>query len=171
MTRLAVHHCAAPIILSRGFRPSASTIGDFSKLGFQQAGWTFRLPKQSNGMGKARAGRTDHERIHSDQASSHRLAISGRTAWLGDHTLRGQLLHSKKYLRRGVFKPNFIPGICPYKFLYVWMDLSIEEGGREKNLGWLYWLPNPFLPFIWFRVALPGAHPSLVIERFAEKPS
>jgi hypothetical protein len=29
----------------------------------------------------------------------------------------------------------------------------------------MYWLPNPLLPFIWFRVALPGLHPALDIER------
>ena len=31
-----------------------------------------------------------------------------------------------------------------------------------KNLGWLYWLPNPLLPFIWFRVVVPRHHPELV---------
>jgi uncharacterized protein (DUF427 family) len=56
-----------------------------------------------------------------------------------------------------------MPGLCPYKFLYVWMDFS--WGGRAtRNLGWLYWLPNPLLPFIWFRVAVPRDHPELHVE-------
>jgi hypothetical protein len=53
-----------------------------------------------------------------------------------------------------------------YKFLFVWMDLHHGEGGRVRNLGWLYWLPNPLLPFIWFRVALPGQHPELDVARY-----
>jgi len=60
---------------------------------------------------------------------------------------------SKKYLRTNRFKSNFMPGICPYKLLYVWLDLILEDGEPEKNFGWLYWLPNPLFPFIWSRVA------------------
>jgi uncharacterized protein (DUF427 family) len=94
------------------------------------------------------------------------LAV-GPLGW-GITPFEGSYYISKKYLRAKRFKPNFIPGICPYKFLYVWLDLVLENGYREKNLGWLYWLPNPLLPFIWFRVALPASHPSLLVERFAE---
>jgi hypothetical protein len=36
----------------------------------------------------------------------------------------------------------------------------------EGPLGWLYWLPNPLFPFIWFRVAVPGNHPELHVELF-----
>jgi uncharacterized protein (DUF427 family) len=72
---------------------------------------------------------------------------------------------SRRSLRTKRFQPNFLPGVCPYKFLYVWMDLAVGDGSKEKNLAWLYWLPNPLLPFIWFRVALPGTHPALVVER------
>ncbi len=62
-------------------------------------------------------------------------------------------------------------GITPfegnyYKFLYVWLDLKLGDGFRSKNLGWLYWLPNPLLPFIWFRVALPGSHEELEVTEF-----
>ena len=93
------------------------------------------------------------------------LLAEGPLGW-GIAPFEGNYYISKKYLRTNRFKPNFIPGICPYKFIYVWMDLVLEDGAREKNLGWLYWFPNPLLPFIWFRIALPGSHPSLVVERF-----
>ena len=73
---------------------------------------------------------------------------------------------SRKYLRTARFKANFFPGLCPYKFLYVWLDLALDNGAKEKNLGWMYWLPNPLLPFIWFRVALAASHPALVVERY-----
>lgn len=62
-----------------------------------------------------------------------------------------------------------MPGFCPYKFLYVWMDLVLDKGNRVKSLGWLYWLPNPLLPFIWFRVAVPGYHPELEIEEYEKE--
>lgn len=78
----------------------------------------------------------------------------------------GNYYIGRRYLRDGVFRPNFIPGICFYKFLYVWMDLRLAGGKQERSIGWMYWLPNPLFPFIWFRVALPGSHPQLLIERF-----
>ncbi len=64
-----------------------------------------------------------------------------------------------------------MPGICMYKFFYVWMDLVLPSGEKERSIGWMYWLPNPLLPFIWFRVALPGMHPHLVVERLDEQPA
>jgi len=84
----------------------------------------------------------------------------GITPFEGNYYIRG------KYLRTKGFKSNYIPGFCPYKFLYVWQDFLSENGKKVKNLGWLYWLPNPLLPFIWFRTALPGAHPELEIEQY-----
>jgi uncharacterized protein (DUF427 family) len=93
------------------------------------------------------------------------VLAEGPLGW-GITPFEGNYYISKKYLRTDQFKPNFTPGICPYKFFYVWMDLQLPNGSAEKSLGWLYWLPNPLLPFIWFRVALPGSHPSLLVERF-----
>ena len=51
-----------------------------------------------------------------------------------------------------------------YKFLYVWLDLHLPSGVTVRSLGWRYWLPNPLLPFIWFRVAVPDNHPELQVE-------
>jgi uncharacterized protein (DUF427 family) len=93
------------------------------------------------------------------------LLAEGPLGW-GITPFEGNYYISRKYLRTAGFKANFFPGLCPYKLLYVWLDLALDNGSREKNLGWMYWLPNPLLPFIWFRVALPGAHPALVVERY-----
>jgi len=68
------------------------------------------------------------------------------------------------------FRANFLSGLCIYKFLYVWMDLHLEHGQRIRNLAWMYWLPNPLLPFIWFRVAVPRNHPALEIKEFGAWP-
>jgi uncharacterized protein (DUF427 family) len=92
------------------------------------------------------------------------LLAEGALGW-GITPFEGNYYVSRDFLRTDRFKPTFVPGLCPYKFLYVWLDLVLDDGTREKNLGWLYWLPNPILPFIWFRVALPGFHPAIIVER------
>jgi hypothetical protein len=92
------------------------------------------------------------------------VLAQGPIGW-GITPFEGNYYISRRHLKDGLFKANFIPGLCPYKFLYVWMDLLLPDGSTEKSLGWMYWLPNPLLPFIWFRVALPGNHPSLCVER------
>ena len=70
----------------------------------------------------------------------------------------------RKYLHTEGFHPNFIPGLCPYKSLYVWLDLHLLDGGRSCNLGWLYWLPNPLFLLIWYLVAVPSNHPELTVD-------
>ena len=93
----------------------------------------------------------------------------GPLGW-GITPFEGNLYISRKYLLIDGFKPNFIPGICPYKFLYVWLDLELENGDKVKNLGWLYWLPNPLFPFVWYRVGVPRYHPELLVEEFEAQP-
>jgi len=51
----------------------------------------------------------------------------------------------KKYLKTDQMRVNYFPGLCIYKFLYVWMDLHLGDGTRVRSLGWMYWLPNPFV--------------------------
>lgn len=91
----------------------------------------------------------------------------GPLGW-GITPFEGNLYISPKHLLTKGFKPNFVPGLCPYKFLYVWLDLELADGKRAKNLGWLYWLPNPLFPFIWYRVGLPRQHPDLLVEEFEQ---
>lgn len=79
------------------------------------------------------------------------------TSFEGNYYIR------RKYLKTEGFKVNYLPGLCIYKFLYVWLNFN-WTGGVSHNLGWLYWLPNPLFPFIWFRVAVPGNHSDLHIE-------
>jgi hypothetical protein len=69
----------------------------------------------------------------------------------------------KQCLKTSGFKVNYVPGLCIYKFLYVWMDFH-WSGGKSNSLGWMYWLANPLFPFIWYRVAVPASHPELEIE-------
>ena len=85
---------------------------------------------------------------------------------MGNHSLRGKFLHPQEVSADGPVTPNYIPGLYPYKFLYVWLDLTLPNGERSRGLGWFYGLPNPLLPFIWFRVAVPRSHPELTVEEF-----
>lgn len=91
------------------------------------------------------------------------VIAEGPIGW-GVTPFEGAYYVRKKYLRTDGFKTNYLPGLCIYKFLYVWMDYAHEGGTRISSLGWKYWLPNPLLPFIWFRVAIPKDHPALTYE-------
>ena len=93
------------------------------------------------------------------------LLAEGPLGW-GITPFEGNFYISRKHLRTDRFRPNYLPGLCFYKFLYVWMDLHLDNGERLRNFGWMYWLPNPLLPFIWFRVAIPRSHPDLDVEEF-----
>ncbi|TQV88669.1 hypothetical protein FLL46_06645 [Aliikangiella coralliicola] len=91
------------------------------------------------------------------------ILAEGPKGW-GITFFEGNYYIQKKYLKTDGLKVNYIPGLCVYKFLYVWLDLHIDGCLVTKNIGWKYWLPNPLLPFIFFRTALPGVHPELSIE-------
>ena len=93
------------------------------------------------------------------------LLAEGPIGW-GITPFEGNFYIGRKYLKTDRFRINYIPGICFYKFLYFWMDLHLDGDRRVKNLGWMYWLPNPLLPFIWFRVAVPKVHPEIEIEEY-----
>ena len=93
----------------------------------------------------------------------------GPVGWRGITPFEGNLYISRKYLLTDRFKPNFVPGFCVYKFLYVWLDFHLDDGEKSGFLGWLYWLPNPLFPFIWFRVAVPRHHPELLVEEFEKQ--
>jgi uncharacterized protein (DUF427 family) len=93
------------------------------------------------------------------------LLAEGPRGW-GITPFEGNFYIARKHLMTDRFRANYLPGLCIYKFLYVWMDLHLDQGDRIRSLAWMYWLPNPLLPFIWFRVALPGTHPEIVIEEY-----
>ena len=84
-----------------------------------------------------------HVRItHKDTGT---LLAEGPVGW-GITPFEGNLYIARKYLKTDRFRVNYVPGACIYIFLYVWMDLLLDHGKRIRNLGWMYWLPNPLLP-------------------------
>ena len=87
----------------------------------------------------------------------------GPLGW-GITPFEGNLYIRRKHLKTDGFRPNWLPGLCVYKFLYVWMDLHLPDGTRVRNAGWKYWLPNPLFPFIWFRVAIDRSDPEWIVE-------
>jgi len=99
---------------------------------------------------------------------SDELIADGPLGW-GITPFEGNYYIGRKYLRTNGFRSNYIPGLCPYKFLYVWLDFTAADGLIVRKLGWKYWLPNPLLPFIWFRVAVPGQHSELSFEVYEIK--
>lgn len=74
--------------------------------------------------------------------SSGEVIAEGPLGW-GITPFEGNFYISRKYLKTDGFKSNYIPGLCIYKFLYVWMDYRVDEDKTINSLGWMYWLPNP----------------------------
>ena len=93
------------------------------------------------------------------------LLADGPLGW-GITPFEDNFYIAKKYMKTNRFRVNYVPGVCVYKFLYVWMDLHLDDGRRVRNLAWIYWLPNPLLPFIWLRTAVPRAHPEIHVEEY-----
>jgi len=97
--------------------------------------------------------------------ASKTLIAEGPLGW-GITPFESNYYISRKFLVTDGFRINYLPGLCIYKFLYVWLDFVRPDGTRVKSLGWKYWLPNPLFPFIWFRVAVPGYHPEIDVEKY-----
>ena len=97
--------------------------------------------------------------------ASGEVLAKGPLGW-GITPFEGNFYIARKYMRTDRFRVNFLPGLCIYKFVYVWMDLRLDQGERARNLAWMYWLPNLLLPFIWFRVAVSGTHPEIKVEEY-----
>jgi len=55
---------------------------------------------------------------------------------------------ARKYLKTDRFRVNYVPGLCIYKFLSVWMDLHLDQGQRVRNIAWMFWLPNPLVNIV-----------------------
>lgn len=110
------------------------------------------------------------KRIRIKHVPTGTLIAEGPVGW-GITPFEGNYYISRRYLLTKSFRVNYLPGFCPYKFLYIWLDFVAKNGHRTKNLGWLYFLPNPLLPFIWFRVAVPGQHPDIQVELYAMEPN
>jgi uncharacterized protein (DUF427 family) len=95
---------------------------------------------------------------------SGEVIAEGPLGLLGITPFEGNLYIRRKYLKTEHLRPNWVPGICVYKFLYVWLDLRLPDGTREPFIGWMYWLPNPLFAFIAFRPAVARSSPALLVE-------
>ena len=91
------------------------------------------------------------------------LLVEGPKGW-GITLFEGNYYIRKMYLMGDFFRGTLIPGLCPYKGIYHWLNLDLPDGQREDMLGWRYIIPNPLFPFIAFRLGLPGNHPALRYE-------
>ncbi len=103
--------------------------------------------------------------IRITHVGSGTLIADGPVGW-AITPFEGNYYIRKKNLRTDCFRSNYLPGICIYKFLYVWLNFTVPDGTVSRNLGWKYWLPNPLFPFIWFRVAVPRKHPEIRVEEY-----
>ena len=91
------------------------------------------------------------------------LIAEGPVGW-GITPFEGNWYISRRHLASGGFRTTFLPGLCSYKFIYVWLDFLASTGEVSRRIGWRYVVPNPLFPFIAFRVAVPGRHPDLQVQ-------
>lgn len=105
-----------------------------------------------------------HIRIR--HVASGDLIAEGPVSLSGIMPFEGNYYISRKCLRTTGFQSSWIPGLCFYKFVYVWLNFIASDGSKDSGLGWLYWLPNPLFFFIAFRVAVPQMSPVLSVENF-----
>ncbi len=103
-------------------------------------------------------------KIRITHAPSGDIIAEGPVGLFGIMPFEGNYYISRRCLRTKGFRPNWIPGLCIYKFLYVWLDYTAPDGSKEHSLGWMYWLPNPLLPFIAFRPAIPQSSAALHVD-------
>jgi len=104
------------------------------------------------------------KRVRIVHRPSGELIAEGPLGW-GITPFEGNLYIGRRHLRTDGFRSTWIPGLCIYKLLYVWLTFVAPDGTKSPGLGWMYFLPNPLLPFIWFRVAVPADHPDLLVTR------
>ena len=103
------------------------------------------------------------KRVRIRYRPSGEVIAEGPVGW-GITPFEGNWYIHRRHLVSGGFRTTAFPGVCPYKFIYLWMDFQAEDGLTSRHLGWKYVVPNPLLPFIAFRVAVPGGHPDLDVE-------
>ena len=95
--------------------------------------------------------------------NSGEVIAEGPLGW-GITPFEGNWYISREYLQTDGFHSSAVPGLCPYKFMYLWLHFRTRTGEESKYLGWRYVIPNPLLPFTAFRVAVPGQHAELIVE-------
>ena len=75
-----------------------------------------------------------HRTVRITHRATGIVIAEGPVGW-GITLFEGNYYIRKKYLLTNRFQPTFVPGLCIYKFLYVWLDFRLPDGGRSKNLG------------------------------------
>ena len=91
------------------------------------------------------------------------LLAEGRTGW--DITpFEGNYYVRSKCLKGDYFQTTPLPGLCMYKFFYLWLVLNLPDGTKGNMLAWKYVIPNPLFPFIWYRVGIYGNHPDIEVK-------
>lgn len=94
---------------------------------------------------------------------SQTLLAEGKRGW--DITpFEGNYYVRKKCLVGRPFRLTAFPGLCPYKFIYLWLDLQLHGHPKARFLAWKYVVPNPVFPFIWFRAGIYDNHPDIEVR-------
>ena len=106
------------------------------------------------------------DRVRITHLPSQTIIAEGALSWKEIMPFEGNYYIHANCLKTNDLHRSGIPGFCFYKFLYVWLDLHAAKR-VYRQVGWKYVMPNPLLPFIWFRVAVAKDSQDLWIEPIA----
>ena len=67
--------------------------------------------------------------------SSGEVIAEGPLGFWGITPFEGNLYISRKCLKTSHLRPNWVPGLCIYKFLFLWLDLRLPNGTSEPVLA------------------------------------
>jgi len=73
--------------------------------------------------------------IRLTHAPSGTILAEGPKGFGGITPFEGNFYVRRKHLRTDALEVSWVPGLCSYKSLYVWLDLKIEGWEPSKFLG------------------------------------
>lgn len=80
--------------------------------------------------------------------------------------LEGNYYLKEFTFKEGVVVNTIIPGLCFYKFIYIWVNIKVSDKIILKNFGWKYIIPNPIFFKIFKRIGIPIYQDEIKLETF-----
>lgn len=80
------------------------------------------------------------------------------------YRLEGNYYIKESAFKQGIIVNTYLPGLCFYKFIYVWVNIKISDKLILKSFGWKYILPNPIFFKIFKRIGIPINQDEIQLE-------
>ena len=91
------------------------------------------------------------------------LLVEGLKGW-GITPFEGNYYIRKMYLKGDFFCRTLIPGLCPYKGIYHWLNLDLPDGQHEDNAGLALYHSKPIVPIYRLSPGASGKPPCIAVR-------